>query len=83
MSELYKAMSPIVPVLRGYRKCLDSDDHFFTCDYEIDHRTPDEAKLAEVISELHRTSVSSTGQVGFHVTVHDGIATRSPFMASY
>ncbi|CAG8265115.1 unnamed protein product [Penicillium nalgiovense] len=73
MSELYKTMPSIVPAPKGYGKCLDSDDHFFMCDYlEIDHRTPDEAKLAESISELHRSSVSPTGQFGFHVTTYDG-----------
>ncbi|KAJ5694098.1 hypothetical protein N7536_004510 [Penicillium majusculum] len=66
-------MPSIDPVPRGYRKCLDSDDHFFICDYlEIDHRMPDEVKLAEIISEIHRTSFSPTGQFGFHVTIYDG-----------
>lgn len=73
MSELYKTMPFIDPVPRGYGKCLDSDDHFFICDYlEIDHRIPDEVKLAEIISEIHRTSFSPTGQFGFHVTIYDG-----------
>ncbi|OQE01740.1 hypothetical protein PENVUL_c041G05535 [Penicillium vulpinum] len=81
MSELYKTMPSIVPVPRGYGKCLDSDDHFFLCDYlEMDHRTPNEAKLAASISELHRTSVSPTGQFGFHVTTYDG---RLPLMTNW
>ncbi|KAJ5879521.1 hypothetical protein N7455_002986 [Penicillium solitum] len=33
---------------------------------------PDEVKLAEIISEIHRTSFSPTGQFGFHVTIYDG-----------
>jgi fructosamine-3-kinase len=66
-------MPSIVPVPRGYGKCLDTDGHFFICDYlEIDHCMPNEAKLAESISELHRTSASPTGQFGFHVTTYDG-----------
>lgn len=81
MSELYKTMPSIVPVPRGSGKCLDSDDYFFLCDYlEIDHRQPDPVKLAESISELHRTSISPTGQFGFHVTPYDG---KLPLVAKW
>ncbi|KAI1183963.1 Fructosamine kinase-domain-containing protein [Nemania serpens] len=73
MSELYKTMPSIVPTPRAFGPCLDSDGYFFLCDYlEIDHRPPDAEKLAKKIAELHRTSVSPTGQFGFHVTTYDG-----------
>ncbi|CEO59686.1 hypothetical protein PMG11_04353 [Penicillium brasilianum] len=81
MSALYKTMPSIVPAPRGSGKCLDSDDYFFLCDYlDIDHRQPDPMRLAESISELHRISVSPTGQFGFHVTPYDG---KLPLVAKW
>lgn len=66
-------MPSIVPTPRGYGKCVDSDAHFFLCDYlEIDHRQPDPVKLGEMTAELHRSSISPTGKFGFHVTPYDG-----------
>lgn len=73
MLELSKTMPSIVPEPHGFGPCLDSDGYFFLCDYlPIDHRRPDPVKLAQRISELHRRSVSPTGQFGFHVTSYDG-----------
>ncbi|KAI8633637.1 Fructosamine kinase-domain-containing protein [Xylariaceae sp. FL1651] len=73
MSELYKTMPSIVPAPRGFGPCLDSDGYYFICDYlDIDHRSPNPVKLAQKISELHRKSISPTGQFGFHVTPYDG-----------
>ncbi|KAI1264750.1 Fructosamine kinase-domain-containing protein [Xylariaceae sp. FL1019] len=73
MSELYKAMPSIVPTPRGFGQCLDTDGHYFICDYiNITHEQPDPVRLAQRIVELHKTSVSPTGQFGFHVTPYDG-----------
>ncbi|KAI0205357.1 Fructosamine kinase-domain-containing protein [Astrocystis sublimbata] len=73
MFELSKTMPSLVPMPQAFGPCLDSDGFFFLCDYlPIDHRRPDPVKLAEKVSELHRRSMSPTGQFGFHVTPYDG-----------
>lgn len=73
LSELNNTMPSLVPTPRGFGLCSDSNDYFFLCNYvPIDHRRPDPVRLAQRISELHRTSVSPTGQFGFHVTPYDG-----------
>lgn len=81
MSELHKTMPSLVPTPRGSGQCLDSDAHFFLCDYhEIDHRPPNPTKLAEKIAELHRVSRSPTGKFGFHVVPYDG---KLPLVADW
>ncbi|KAI0132550.1 Fructosamine kinase-domain-containing protein [Xylariales sp. AK1849] len=73
MMELWKTMPNIAPRPRGQGQCHGIDASYFISDYlEIDHRPPNAAKLGAKIAELHRTSVSPTGQFGFPVTPYDG-----------
>ncbi|KAI0142651.1 Fructosamine kinase-domain-containing protein [Xylariaceae sp. FL1272] len=73
MSELYKTMPSIVPTPHGFGQCLETDGHYFICGYvNITHEQPDPVRLARRVVELHKKSVSPTGQFGFHVTPYDG-----------
>ncbi|KAI3393017.1 hypothetical protein diail_4896 [Diaporthe ilicicola] len=73
MKELEGAAPSLVPKAKAAGKCIDSEGAFFLCDYlEIDHRPANPEQLGKKIAELHRASVSPTGNFGFHLTPYDG-----------
>lgn len=85
MAELAKTVPSLVPMPRAAGTCLDVNDNddddggdgdgaaFFLCDYlEMDHRPANPVQLGRRIAELHRASVSPTGQFGFPITPYDG-----------
>ena len=75
MRELYKTMPSLVPRPHawGKFKLQEPDTYFFLCDFiEMRNQLPDPASLCSRLAELHQTSVSPTGNFGFHISTYHG-----------
>lgn len=75
MSELYKTMPSFVPKPHSWGKyrAENPDTYFFLSQFiDMSDRVPDPNQLCSKLARLHRTSVSPTGQFGFHVTTCQG-----------
>ena len=75
MSELYKTMPSFVPKPHSWGKFHgeNPETYFFLSQYiEMSDRVPDPDQLCSKLARLHRSSVSPTGQFGFHVTTCQG-----------
>lgn len=70
MNELYKLVPRSVPKPYAWGKfqLKVPETHFFLCEFvDMDHELPDPVQFCARIAEIHRTSVSPTGQFGFQV----------------
>ena len=70
MQQLYNVMPRFVPKPYGWGKfqLKSPETHFFLCDFvDMDHGLPDPSVFCARVAEVHRNSVSPTGQFGFHV----------------
>lgn len=75
MSELYKTMPSFVPKPHSWGKyrAENPDTYFFLSQYiDMSDRVPDPNQLCFKLARLHRSSISPTGQFGFHVTTCQG-----------
>ena len=75
MSELYKSMPNFVPQPYAWGKFRveDPETYFFLSQYiEMSDRVPEPNQLCSKLAQLHRNSVSPTGQFGLHVTTCQG-----------
>lgn len=75
MSELYKTMPSFVPKPHSWGKyrAENPETYFFLSQFiDMSHQVPDATQLCSKLAQLHRTSVSPTGQFGFHVTTCQG-----------
>jgi protein-ribulosamine 3-kinase len=75
MSELFKTMPTLVPrpFAWGKLQLQSPPTYFFLCEFvNISDSLPDPVKLGKCLAELHKESVSPTGQFGFYVPTYDG-----------
>jgi protein-ribulosamine 3-kinase len=75
MSEHYKWMPDFVPKPHAWGKYSTSepDTYFFLQQFvDMSDRVPDPDQLCRQLAKLHRTSISPTGEFGFHVTTCQG-----------
>lgn len=74
MLELYNTAPQITPKPYGWgRVASEPCLYFYVCDFiPLTHAMPEPVKLAKVIADLHKTSVSPTGKFGFHLPTYDG-----------
>jgi protein-ribulosamine 3-kinase len=74
MLELYNTPPQITPKPHGWGRVLPEPCLYFNvCDFiPLTHAMPEPIKLAKVIVDLHKTSVSPTGKFGFHLPTYDG-----------
>lgn len=74
MLELYNTAPKITPKPHGWGRVLSEPClYFYICDFiPLTHAMPEPIKLAKVIADLHKTSVSPTGKFGFHLPTYDG-----------
>lgn len=75
MTELYKTMPSFVPrpIAWGKFQIEDPPTFFFLCDFvDMSSQMPDPDRLCARVAQLHRTSVSPTGQFGFHIRTCQG-----------
>jgi fructosamine-3-kinase len=78
MFELYQTMPNFVPKPHTWGKYreIHENTYFFLSQFvEMSDRVPDPNQLCSKLAQLHRNSVSPTGQFGFHITTYQG---RSP-----
>jgi fructosamine-3-kinase len=78
MVELYQTMPTFVPKPHTWGKYreIHVNTYFFLSQFvEMSDRVPDPNQLCSKLAQLHRNSVSPTGQFGFHITTYQG---RSP-----
>ncbi|KAG6368320.1 hypothetical protein INS49_002525 [Diaporthe citri] len=68
--ELAKA----IPLGYGPLELESSASFFLTPFRNLSDKIPEPAQVVEVLEKLHRTSVSPTGNFGFHITTFNGIA---------
>lgn len=89
MTAVSRAIPHAAPRPLGYGKCRDSTgSHFLVMEFlhmvDAVELLPDPAKLAAVLSQLHR-AISPTGKFGFHVVPYDGmypVSVGKPFLPS-
>lgn len=75
MTELHKAMPELVPKPLGWGKysTTSPETYFFLAEFiDMSDRIPEPNQLCTKLARLHRTSVSPTGQFGFHITTCQG-----------
>lgn len=75
MSKLYNTMPSFVPKPHSWGKyrAEDPETYFFLSQFiDMSDRVPDPNQLCSKLARLHRSSVSPTGQFGFHVTTCQG-----------
>jgi len=75
MTELFKTIPTAIPkpIARGRFQTERPPTFFFLCDFvDMSDQVPDPDKLCALIIDLHRNSVSPTGQFGFHVRTCNG-----------
>lgn len=70
MSELHKLIPSFTPKPHGWGKfhLVSPETHFFLCDFlDMDHDLPDPVLFCARVAEIHRKSISPTGEFGFQV----------------
>ncbi|EXJ92440.1 hypothetical protein A1O3_00991 [Capronia epimyces CBS 606.96] len=77
MSELYNTMPSFVPKPYGWGKyargSAEPETYFFLAEFiDMSDRPPEPTQLCTKLAQLHRDSVSPTGQFGFHITTCQG-----------
>lgn len=75
MTELYKTMPSFVPkpIAWGQYQFKYPPTFFFLCDFiDMSNQMPDPDRLCVRVAELHRKSVSPTGQFGFYLRTCQG-----------
>ncbi|KFY75913.1 hypothetical protein V499_04189 [Pseudogymnoascus sp. VKM F-103] len=73
MLELYNTAPHMTPKPYGWgRVASEPCLYFYVCDFiPLTHAMPEPVKLAKLVANLHRTSVSPTGKFGFHLPTYD------------
>ncbi|KFY36589.1 hypothetical protein V495_07759 [Pseudogymnoascus sp. VKM F-4514 (FW-929)] len=74
MLELYNTAPHLTPKPYGWgRVASEPCLYFYVCDFiPLTHDMPEPVKLAKLIGDLHKKSVSPTGKFGFHLPTFDG-----------
>ena len=75
MVELHKTLPSFVarPVASGHFRTGTTDTYYFFCDFvDLKKQIPEPHRLCKNLAELHRRSISPTGQFGFHVRTFNG-----------
>ncbi|KAI9697679.1 MAG: hypothetical protein M1836_004629 [Candelina mexicana] len=75
MTELYKTLPSFIPKPLAWGKFQTEDPptFFFLCDFvDMSNQMPDPDRLCAHVAELHRTSVSPTGQFRFQIRTCQG-----------
>lgn len=75
MSELYKTMPSFVPKPHSWGKYRgeNPETYFFLSQFiDMSNRLPNPNQLVSKLAQMHRSSVSPTGQFGFHGTTCQG-----------
>lgn len=75
MLELYKTMPSFVPKPYSWGRCRTEDPktyYLLSQFIDMSNRVPDPNQLCAKLAKLHLSSVSPTGQFGFHVTTCQG-----------
>ena len=70
MQELYNLLPTFVPKSHAWGKfqLKSPETYFFLCDFvDMDHGLPDPSIFCARLAHVHQTSISPTGQFGFHV----------------
>jgi protein-ribulosamine 3-kinase len=76
MTALYNSLPTFFPepyAWGQFSQNIGRPTYFFLCNFiDMSNDTPDPVQLCSKIAELHKRSVSPTGQFGFHITTCQG-----------
>ena len=75
MREIHKTMPSFAPEPHTWGKFnrLEPETYFLLCDFiDMDNNLPDPSRFTTLLAKMHTSSISPTGQFGFHIPTCHG-----------